>query len=331
MRQRLITRIGGASAVAALSLGGGWMLASAPAVAAPQTKQFDFTGGAQEFVVPANVCQVTVDAFGAAGGTFSSGQEDNQVAGGLGGRTTATITVSPGETLQVNVGGRGANAGDEESPVTVVNGGPGSSLRFGNGSVGAPGGFNGGGDGGNDESDDPGAGGGGGSDVRQGGSALTDRVVVAGGAGGAGGNDDGGAGGAGGGGTGGDGSPGDVPFGAGGTQTIGGAGGSNAAASGEDGTAGVGGTGGSADEGAGGGGGGGHFGGGGGAADDSGGEADGGGGGGGGSGFGPPGVAFETGVQSGDGVVTISFDPDAGGCPVPAAAVAVLVAPRFTG
>ena len=98
MQQRLITRIGGASAVAALSLGGGWMLASAPAVAAPQTQQLDFTGGAQEFVVPANVCQVTVDTFGAAGGNFTSGQEENEVEGGLGGRTTATMTVTPGET-----------------------------------------------------------------------------------------------------------------------------------------------------------------------------------------------------------------------------------------
>jgi hypothetical protein len=53
------------------------------------------------------------------------------------------------------------------------------------------------------------------------------------------------------------------------------------------------------------------------------------GGGGGGSGFGPPGVAFETGVREGDGVVTITYDPDAGGCPQP---VAVVVAePRFTG
>ena len=59
-------------------------------------------------------------------------------------------------------------------------------------------------------------------------------------------------------------------------------------------------------------------------------ETDKGGGGGGGSGFGPAGVAFETGVQSGDGVVTITFDPDAGGCPAPGV-VAVVAEPRFTG
>ncbi|MDQ6853216.1 MAG: hypothetical protein M3046_05910, partial [Actinomycetota bacterium] len=86
-------------------------------------------------------------------------------------------------------------------------------------------------------------------------------------------------------------------------------------------------------QGAGGGGGGGLFGGGGGAGDNAAGEEDGGAGGGGGSGFGPAGVAFETGVREGDGVLTITFDPDTGGCPGPAPApvAAVVAQPRFTG
>jgi hypothetical protein len=90
----------------------------------------------------------------------------------------------------------------------------------------------------------------------------------------------------------------------------GGAGGSP----GEDGTEGQGGAGAPGDEEAGGGGGGGLF-------------------GGGGSGSGPAGVAFETGVREGDGVVTITYDADAGGCPQPAqpAAVTVVAQPRFTG
>jgi hypothetical protein len=55
-------------------------------------------------------------------------------------------------------------------------------------------------------------------------------------------------------------------------------------------------------------------------------------GGGGGSGFGPAGVAFETGVREGDGVVTITYDPAAGGCPESVATVVTVVAePRFTG
>jgi hypothetical protein len=51
-------------------------------------------------------------------------------------------------------------------------------------------------------------------------------------------------------------------------------------------------------------------------------------GGGGGSGFGPAGVALETGVRHSDGVVTITFDPDVGGCAV---AQPVVATPRFTG
>jgi hypothetical protein len=45
-------------------------------------------------------------------------------------------------------------------------------------------------------------------------------------------------------------------------------------------------------------------------------------------------VTFETGVREGDGVVTITYDLDAGGCPpaAPPAEVTVVVAqPRFTG
>jgi hypothetical protein len=34
-------------------LGSGWLLASTPAAAAPTTQTFEFTGAAQEFVVPA--------------------------------------------------------------------------------------------------------------------------------------------------------------------------------------------------------------------------------------------------------------------------------------
>jgi hypothetical protein len=57
------------------------------------------------------------------------------------------------------------------------------------------------------------------------------------------------------------------------------------------------------------------------------------GGGGGGSGFGPPGVAFETGVREGHGVLTITADPAAGSCVTagPAAALALVAVPRFTG
>lgn len=74
-----------------------------PASAAPMTETFQFTGAAQSFVVPAGVNQVSVDAFGAQGG--NEGFAD--VAGGLGGRATAILAVTPCETLEVHVGGKG--------------------------------------------------------------------------------------------------------------------------------------------------------------------------------------------------------------------------------
>ena len=43
------------------------------AAAQPTTQTFSFTGGAQSFTVPENVCQITVDAFGAEGGDGGDG------------------------------------------------------------------------------------------------------------------------------------------------------------------------------------------------------------------------------------------------------------------
>ena len=174
--------------------------------ATPRTVSFGFTGSEQDFVVPPGVTSVTVEADGASGG----------FGGSNGGSVTATIRVTPGETLAVFVGGL-------QGPLQE-------------------GGYNGGGHGGGAE-DNPGGGGGGASDVRQGGIALTDRVVVAGGGGGApfglpglGGSGGGLAGSAGQGSTG-------FP-GGGGTQAAGGlGGGSPVECSGEDGALGAGGDG----------------------------------------------------------------------------------------
>jgi hypothetical protein len=124
-----------------------------------QSQTFSFTGTEQQFVVSAGVTCVTIQAFGAQGGTLANGVN----ASGPGGRVTATISVTPGETLFVYVGGQGGNA-----------------------SSGVPGtgGFNGGGNGGGAPTTLVGAAGGGASDVRQGGNGLSNRVVVAGGGGG---------------------------------------------------------------------------------------------------------------------------------------------------
>ena len=260
----------------ALSAAAASLILAAPASAVTQT--FNYTGAGQNFVVPAGVTQVIVDAYGAQGGNGGTGD-----GGGLGGGATAAITVTPGETLVVNVGGTGGAGGT----------GPGGG-----------GGFNGGGSGGNAARG--GGGGGGASDVRGGGSALSHRVIVGGGGGGGGVSC---AGGSGGGSIGGDGSScdvgGDLEEGRGGTQSAGGATGTGYNNGATAGTSGSGGAGSNflVSGVAGGGGGGGLFGGGGGTVDIS----SVAGGGGGGSGFTADGTGMTNGVRAGNGLVTISY------------------------
>ena len=204
------------------------------------TLTFAFTGGIQNFVVPANVCEVEIDAYGAEGG-----QVGGAFSAGLGGRARATVAVTPGETLFVFVGG---------ATFTQT------------------GGFNGGGNGGTGtENMSAGLGGGGASDVRQGGSGLSNRVVVAGGGGG---RSNGSAEGGDGGGLSGVAGTGTLP-GGGGTQVSGG----STAGNGSAGVLGQGGDGGDDTTIAGGGGGGGYYGGGGGSGDPGSSNAGGGGGG----------------------------------------------------
>jgi hypothetical protein len=251
--------------------------------------------GTKSWVVPARVTSATFDIFGAAGGVGTpdlgtTGSSD----GGLGGHSTATIAVTPGETLTIVVGCAGQGA--VGVPInTGTDGGSGSGS---------------GGD--TPAATNQGGGGGGGSAVARG----STRLLVAGGGGG------GGAGqtateaeGGDGGGANQDGENGADAFGAcggdGGTTTAVGAGGSSINGTGDPGSGGDGGDA-STNDAAGnshttsGAGGGGYFGGGGGGAIAN----SPCGGGGGGSGFADPAatdVAFENGVQDGDGLVTITF------------------------
>jgi hypothetical protein len=253
---------------------------------------FTYTGNAQSWTVPEGVTQATFDVSGAQGGGTPDLFEPAILPGGKGGEATATIPVTPGEMLQVNVGGKGGDGAN----------GPGGA-----------GGFNGGAAGGVGCCSGPG-GGGGASDVRRdtdasGAFALAERIIVAGGGGGRGGFD-GGVGGVGGGLSGGAGGTDNGGGGGGGTQEDGGDGGlgqvfdeqvfGDNGSKGDLGDGGDGGDGISIGDG-GGGGGGGYYGGGGGGGGLS------GGGGGGGSGFGPTGVVFDSGVREGDGVVTITY------------------------
>ena len=139
----------------------------------PDATSFSFIGAAQRYAVPDDVCAVRVVAAGAQGGSGSLASEvlGDELPGGLGGVSTSDITVSPGEVLQVNVGGQG-----------------GSGTWTGSADEGGPGGWNGGavGGSGGDAGGGGGGGGGGASDVRRGGTGLDARVVVAGGGGGSG-------------------------------------------------------------------------------------------------------------------------------------------------
>lgn len=335
---------------AALAGAGAVVAIAAPAVAVQETRFFSYTGGVQQFVVPAGVQDIMVELDGASGGgsrySFNDGAGGSGTGrisgGGAGGHTVSFLAVTPGEVLRIVVGGVGRSGDD-----------------------GGAAGFNGGGSGVVNDGDSFqqgfAGGGGGATDIRQGGVQLTHRVAVAGGGGGAPASDpllgesptgrrntgNGG------------GSSGDEGIesdgtefpsdenigGGGGTQIAGGAGGDACGldSDGTSGSAGVGGNGAAGVQGAaGGGGGGGYFGGGGGGAVDCSGPPKFAGGGGGGSGFEPTGFGstsfgdnFGNGrvritygtlpdapsisrVMAGDGRATVQFDPpaDPGGSPI---------------
>ncbi|MFH0888751.1 MAG: glycine-rich protein [Planctomycetota bacterium] len=115
---------------------------------------FNYTGAQQTWTVPSGVTSIVVDVSGAQGGTIGAN------TGGLGGRTQATLNVTPGNTLYIYVG---------QQPTTTT------------------GGYNGGGNGYGSYAEA----GGGASDIRTVGGAWNlaasrnSRLAVAGGGGGA--------------------------------------------------------------------------------------------------------------------------------------------------
>ena len=149
-----------------------WSASSGTASAAPSGVEpacadgtcvvsFPSTGGLQTFTVPTGVTALTADVAGAAGGSSTI------TPGGLGGRTTGTVAVQPGDELSLVVGGSGTSAAGA--------------------SDGAPGGFGGGGDGGASSAFDTRSGGASGG----GGSFLFDESGLLLAAGGGGGSTDG--------------------------------------------------------------------------------------------------------------------------------------------
>jgi len=161
-----------AGVLAGAGLAGGTALIAGPAAAqapgpacpAPvvtgltATVTCGYTGAAQYWTPPAGVTSATFTLYGAEGAKTS------QAAGGLGAEVTATLPVTAGIALQVNVGGAGTTS---------------DTNAFGGGGAGgvSPVGAS-----------DNGGGGGGASDVRVAADdySLADRVLVAAGGGGAG-------------------------------------------------------------------------------------------------------------------------------------------------
>jgi hypothetical protein len=187
------TALFSASAVGFIATTGSADPASSPAT--PDTSQaFGFTGATQTFVVPTGVTSISVDAFGAQGGAGSTcfeAEEDGDVSaaavvqlcgdagtGGMGAHATSTISVTPGETLTVVVGGQGGAATDSNDDACE-----------GQTDVGTPGGagFGGGGAGGTGGCPAGAGGGGGGATWILRGS--TPLLVAAGGGGGGGAGD----------------------------------------------------------------------------------------------------------------------------------------------
>jgi hypothetical protein len=128
--------------------------------------------GLARFLVPEDICFVTIIAEGGSGGDWVSTPATNTYAGGLGATVSARFAVTPGDILDVVVAGRGQNP-----PLTGADAGHGGGGGFGGG----------GGGGGATASvvNSAGAGGGGASAVSFAGAPL----VVAGGGGGAAGQD----------------------------------------------------------------------------------------------------------------------------------------------
>ncbi len=125
----------------------------------PVVVPFGFTGGMQTWTVPAGVTSITIDAYGAGGGAGSNGNSGGGPlpggAGGKGTKASGTLAVTPGQVLNIFVGGAGTTGA---------------------------GGFNGGAAGGNANA----GGGGGATDVRYPGTTTADRIIVGGGGGGGG-------------------------------------------------------------------------------------------------------------------------------------------------
>ncbi|MBX3163287.1 MAG: T9SS type A sorting domain-containing protein [Bacteroidetes bacterium] len=124
------------------------------------TFTFNYTGAVQNVIIPTGGAYM-IEAWGAQGGAPTGGG-----APGLGGYAKGEVTLTPGQSLNVYVGGQGISNGSPSAYPGGWNGGGSTAIGWDSGN-----------------SIDLGSGGGA-SDVRLGGTALSNRIIVAGGGGG---------------------------------------------------------------------------------------------------------------------------------------------------
>ena len=86
---------------------------------------FTYTGAAQTYVIPAGYTAVALDVIGSASNTAT-------VTQGRGGRVQTTISVTPGETLYIYVGGTTSWPNGAISPVSGRGGGSSDVRKGGN-------------------------------------------------------------------------------------------------------------------------------------------------------------------------------------------------------
>jgi len=71
--------------------------------------EFYYTGGVQTFTVPAGITSVTIEAWGAEGGTSTAQSGGTTYAGGKGAYIKGSFSVTPGQIISLLVAGKGSN------------------------------------------------------------------------------------------------------------------------------------------------------------------------------------------------------------------------------
>ena len=94
----------------------------------PTPSTFTYTGAPEVFIVPAGVTEITIENWGASG---ADGDGSGAGTGGLGGYASGVLSVTPGDVINIFVGGQdGYNGGGMVPGSTAGNGGGASDIRI---------------------------------------------------------------------------------------------------------------------------------------------------------------------------------------------------------